>query len=78
LTEVERRLLLTLVRNAGTAVPREAIAQSLWGCSRGGSRAPDVHVAALRAKLEGLEPGAGALLAACRGLGYRLVVRPCG
>ena len=54
LTVKEFGLLLFLIRNAGKALTRDAIRQALWKNTDlyTGSRAIDVHVQHLRAKIE--------------------------
>lgn len=67
LTLKEFQLLRILAENAGTAVSRQFLMDRIWGDSSPSvSRALDVHMAGLRAKLD--RPG---LIATIRGLGYR-------
>jgi DNA-binding response OmpR family regulator len=70
LTPKEFELLSMLVQAGGDVVTREALMESIWDTSWvGASRTLDVHVSALRAKLE--RPG---LIDTVRGSGYRVVV----
>jgi hypothetical protein len=60
-TAHEAAVLRTLLRGRGIPVPREALAQALWGRpARAGSRALDAHVAALRRKICAAAAGAPA------------------
>ena len=54
LTFPEATILRMLIINRGRPVYREALQYSIWGERRNGSRAVDMHVAALRKKLRGL------------------------
>lgn len=68
LTAKEFAVLAALARRAGVAVSRRQVLDEVWGDSTvAGSKSLDVHVAALRAKLD--RPG---LVATVRGFGYRL------
>ncbi len=53
----EYRILSLLIRQEGTAVPREALYYGIWGKLGGNSRAVDVHISKLRAKIAGLQSG---------------------
>jgi DNA-binding response OmpR family regulator len=67
------RLLERLLASRGEPVPRDALALCAWGSlPRRGSRALDVHVAAIRAKLAAVMPAAGRrrFIVAVRGRGY--------
>jgi DNA-binding response OmpR family regulator len=77
LNEAESKILRLLLLNQGTVVTRQALALELWGQDRGPSRAIDVHIGRLRARLDTLVPGSGSCLRPCRGLGYRLDVDIC-
>ena len=69
LTKTEFAILAALARCAGVAVSREDIMVKVWGDGRRpSSRALDVHLGALRAKL-----GNPRLLETLYGFGYRLV-----
>jgi DNA-binding winged helix-turn-helix (wHTH) protein len=78
LSEAESRLARLLALNLDRPVPRAALSLGLWGDDRLGSRAIDVHISCLRKKLEGLSPGSGSCLRACRRQGYRLEGEACG
>jgi DNA-binding winged helix-turn-helix (wHTH) protein len=78
LTDAEYRLGRVLALNLNTPVPRAALAMALWGSERDNSRAPDMHISALRRKLEALGKGAGKRIKAVRGLGYALLGEYCG
>ncbi|GGR75101.1 DNA-binding response regulator [Micromonospora fulviviridis] len=67
LTRKEFALLMALARQAGTVVPRERLLMDVWQTTWGGGHTLDVHVAALRGKLD----DAG-LVETVRGVGYRL------
>ena len=68
LTRKEFDLLSALVQAEGDAVSREALMESIWDTEWvGASRTLDVHVSALRAKLD--RPG---LIETVRGIGYRI------
>ncbi len=72
LTPTENRLLTTLASQPGHVFSREELAQVLWGTSNvGQSRAVDVHIRRLRAKLEPFGMTAPPIVTA-RGFGYRL------
>jgi two-component system OmpR family response regulator len=67
----ELKLLEYFVRNAGQVLTRSMIFQAVWGYDFDpGTNLIDVHVRALRRKLEG--PGLEPLLHTVRGFGYRL------
>jgi DNA-binding response OmpR family regulator len=67
----EARILKTLLRARGEPVPRAALAYSLGRPpGREGSRAIDVHVAALRRKVRSSIPAAGRFIMCVRGQGY--------
>ncbi|WP_429415149.1 response regulator transcription factor [Nocardia sp. GAS34] len=67
LTRTEFDIAATLAESSGTAVSREHLTDRVWGDPAGpASRPLDVHVAALRAKLN--RPG---LITTVRGFGYR-------
>lgn len=67
LTFKEFEILLALARQAGTAVSRQELLLAVWQTTTGGSRALEVHVAALRAKL-----GDADLVRTVRCFGYQL------
>ena len=67
----ELKLLEYLLRNGGQVLTRSMIFQAVWGYDFDpGTNLIDVHVRALRRKLEG--PGLEPLLHTVRGSGYRL------
>ncbi|MFU8852498.1 response regulator transcription factor [Micromonospora sp. SL1-18] len=67
LTRKEFDLLLALARQAGTVVSRERLLMDVWQTTWKAGHTLDVHVAALRGKLD----DAG-LVETVRGVGYRL------
>ena len=71
LTGREFQLLCYLIERAGTTVPRTELLQSLWGYDTGAfTRTVDVHVAALRQKLEH-NPERPELIVTISGVGYK-------
>lgn len=78
LTEPERRIARVLIRNAGYAVTKEAIAYALWGQHPFDVHTIESYVSSLRAKLKQVDTAADITLHAVRGLGYRLTKRICG
>lgn len=74
LTPTEFRLLVALAGRPNQPVTREELGRALWGAPPAGdSRALDVHVCRLRAKLAAGGPGAPHV-ASVSGVGYRLLV----
>lgn len=72
LTPREFELLLTLVRNKNIALYRDVLLERVWGPdTEVGSRALDVNIHRLRAKL-----GWGQRIRTVPGIGYRLEVAP--
>ena len=72
LTPTEFDLLALLAKNAGSVVTREQILDALWGDAfLASSRALDVHLTGLRAKLS--MPG---FIVNVRGVGYRIEADP--
>ena len=67
LTRKEFDLLLALSRQAGTAVSRRDLIQTVWNTDVGGERTLEVHVASLRSKL-----GDSRLVRTVHGVGYQL------
>ncbi|MDQ0013677.1 DNA-binding response OmpR family regulator [Variovorax boronicumulans] len=68
----EYDLALFLFQNTGRLLSREHLYQAIWGADfEALSRSLDTHLSRVRAKLD-LRPANGFLLAALRGLGYRL------
>jgi hypothetical protein len=71
LTLHESRILRALLRGRGQPVPRAALAYSLTGTPLPpGSRAIDMHVAALRRKVRAVVPASGRFIVCVRGQGY--------
>ena len=69
-------LLALLVENAGRALTRDQILESIWGRDYyGDTRTVDVHIRWLREKVEG-DPGSPKRIITIRGVGYRF--DPCG
>ena len=69
LTMKEFDLLACFLENAGLALTREQLLESVWGLEfPGGTRTVDQHVAQLRAKL-----GDSLTIETLRGIGYKLV-----
>lgn len=67
LTRKEFDLLMALARQAGTVVSRERLLMDVWQTTRKAGHTLDVHVAALRGKLDDV-----GLVETVRGVGYRL------
>jgi two-component system copper resistance phosphate regulon response regulator CusR len=72
LTPREYAILELLMRRAGTAVTRQAIAEHAWADAEVSWNAMEAHMARLRAKLGG---SGGISIVAVRGVGYRLMRR---
>ena len=71
-TATEFKLLMELVRNAGTVMTRERLLELVWDYDYlGDSRVVDMAVKRLRQKIED-DPGHPALIQTVRGIGYRL------
>jgi len=71
LTRREVELVRWLARHAGRVVSRGELLRHVWGVSPGNeTRAVDVAVAALRAKIE-RDPAAPAIVVSVKGAGYR-------
>jgi len=71
LTFHESRILRALLMGRGAPVSRQALSYFLWGNSGpAGSRAVDVHIAAIRKKVSELVPEAGRFIRAVRREGY--------
>lgn len=72
LTPTEFDLLVVLARDAGTVVSREELTREVWDTSwMGSSRTLDMHVSAIRRKLDD-DPDDPRYLATVRGVGFRL------
>lgn len=72
LTPTELRLLAYLVRHRGLVLSKPQLLSQVWGYDAYDPNVVEVHISALRRKLEEHGPR---LLETVRGLGYRLVVR---
>jgi DNA-binding response OmpR family regulator len=72
LTPTELRLLAFLVRHRGLVLSKPQLLSQVWGYDAYDPNVVEVHISALRRKLEEHGPR---LLETVRGLGYRLVVR---
>jgi two-component system OmpR family response regulator len=72
LTPTELRLLAFLVRHRGLVLSKPQLLSQVWGYDAYDPNVVEVHVSALRRKLEEHGPR---LLETVRGLGYRFVVR---
>jgi DNA-binding response OmpR family regulator len=71
LTRREVELVRWLSRHAGRVVSRRELLAHVWGVSPGNeTRAVDVAVAGLRAKIE-RDPGSPAIIVSVKGAGYR-------
>jgi len=79
LTNTEFQILEVLAKNAGKAVPRKQIVQSVWGSNNLGkdSRVIDVHLQHLRSKLEDTAKGVGLIVTVPR-IGYMMSREPRG
>ena len=77
LTPTEYRLLVYMARNAGQALSREQLLQSVWDDAAGieSERTVNVHIRRLRQKVE-LDPGKPRYILTVPGIGYRLVTEP--
>jgi DNA-binding response OmpR family regulator len=76
LTPTENRLLTMLASDPERVFSRDELAAAIWGTeSLGESRAVDVHIRRLRAKLEPFG-GAAPAIVTVRGFGYKLAADP--
>lgn len=76
LTRTEYALLETLMRRAGSVVPREVLIEEGWGMeSDAGGSNLYVFIRSLRTKIT--QPGEPELLHTIRGVGYSLRSEPC-
>ena len=67
----EFQLLRYLIERCGTAISRTELLQAVWGYSTHSStRTVDVHIAALRRKLE-KDPISPEMITTIKGMGYR-------
>ncbi len=73
LSRTEFNLLATLLRAPGAVFERQDLLDAVWGQDVVvGERTVDVHIKALRRKLDEAAAGAGELIETVRGVGYRL------
>ena len=71
LTNIEFRILETMLRSNGEVVSREDLLERVWGLTFDpGTGLVHTHIANLRAKLE--VGGAPRIISTVRGMGYRL------
>ncbi len=71
LTNIEFRILETMLRSDGEVVSREHLLERVWGLTFDpGTGLVHTHIANLRAKLEA--GGAPRIISTVRGMGYRL------
>ena len=76
LSRTEFNLLATLLRAPGAVFERQHLLDAVWGQDVVvGERTVDVHIKALRRKLDEAAAGAGELIETVRGVGYRLCER---
>ncbi|HTU28853.1 MAG TPA: response regulator transcription factor [Solirubrobacteraceae bacterium] len=71
LTTTELRLLAYLVRHRGQALSKDQLLTQVWGYDAYDHNLVEVHVSALRRKLEATGAGGGRLIHTVRGIGYR-------
>ena len=71
LTSTELRLLAFLVRHRGQALSKDQLLSQVWGYDAYDHNLVEVHVSALRRKLEAGGTGGGRLIHTVRGIGYR-------
>jgi len=71
LTSTELRLLAFLMRHRGQALSKDQLLTQVWGYDAYDRNLVEVHVSALRRKLEANEVGGGRLIHTVRGIGYR-------
>jgi DNA-binding response OmpR family regulator len=73
LSRTEFNLLWALLKEPGRVFDRQALLDAVWGSEVVvGERTVDVHVKALRHKLEAAGAGASEVIETVRGVGYRL------
>lgn len=71
----EFEVLLHLVQKPGSIVSRDTLLNTVWGVDYiGGQRTVDVHISALRKKLELNQTSVS--IESIRGIGYRLLISP--
>ena len=71
LTSTELRLLAFLIRHRGQALSKDQLLTQVWGYDAYDHNLVEVHISALRRKLEANGAGGGRLIHTVRGIGYR-------
>jgi two-component system, OmpR family, response regulator len=71
LTLTELRLLAFLMRHRGQALSKDQLLTQVWGYDAYDHNLVEVHISALRRKLEANGLGGGRLIRTVRGIGYR-------
>ena len=71
LTSTELRLLAFLMRHRGQALSKDQLLTQVWGYDAYDHNLVEVHISALRRKLEANGAGGGRLIHTVRGIGYR-------
>jgi two-component system OmpR family response regulator len=71
LTSTELRLLAFLIRHRGQALSKDQLLTQVWGYDAYDHNLVEVHISALRRKLENSGEGGGRLINTVRGIGYR-------
>jgi two-component system OmpR family response regulator len=71
LTSTELRLLAFLMRHRGQALSKDQLLTQVWGYEAYDHNLVEVHISALRRKLETNGAGGGRLIHTVRGIGYR-------
>ena len=71
LTSTELRLLAFLMRHRGQALSKDQLLTQVWGYDAYDHNLVEVHISALRRKLEADEVSGGRLIHTVRGIGYR-------
>jgi two-component system, OmpR family, response regulator len=71
LTSTELRLLAFLMRHRGQALSKDQLLTQVWGYDAYDHNLVEVHISALRRKLESCGTGGGRLIRTVRGIGYR-------
>jgi two-component system OmpR family response regulator len=73
LTSTELRLLAFLMRHRGQALSKDQLLTQVWGYDAYDRNLVEVHISALRRKLEANAAGGGRLIYTVRGIGYRFL-----
>jgi two-component system OmpR family response regulator len=71
LTATELRLLAFLMRHRGQVLSKDQLLTQVWGDDAYDHNLVEVHISALRRKLEAPGAGGGRLIHTVRGIGYR-------